>query len=64
MDHGNGVSGPFQIIISEGTTLTVYNDGTEKNNQQESAGIGSENPGPPDQTSLGSHKYELLRSRQ
>ncbi len=24
-----------QFIISEGTTLTVYNDGTEKNNQNQ-----------------------------
>jgi hypothetical protein len=25
-----------QFIISEGTTLSVYNDGTEKNNQNQS----------------------------
>ena len=32
IDNG-GNDDTHQFIISEGTTLTVYNDGTEKNNQ-------------------------------
>ena len=32
-DKKSGNDDTHQFIISEGTTLTVYNDGTEKNNQ-------------------------------
>ena len=35
IEYNNSNDETHQFIISEGTTLTVYNDGTEKNNKNQ-----------------------------